>query len=43
VTGDAETLKFLTEAAEHYNYALRGAKARQGDAERRRDGDRRSL
>jgi rhamnogalacturonyl hydrolase YesR len=27
ITGDADTLKFLTEAAEHYNYALRGAKA----------------
>ncbi len=27
VTGDVETLKFLTEAAEHYNYALRGARS----------------
>lgn len=27
VTQDKETLKFLTDAAEHYNYALRGAKS----------------
>jgi rhamnogalacturonyl hydrolase YesR len=27
VTGDPETLLFLTEAAEHYNYGLRGARS----------------
>jgi len=27
VTQDKQTLKFLTDAAEHYNYALRGAKS----------------
>jgi hypothetical protein len=27
VTNDVDTLKFLTDAAEHYNYALRGAKS----------------
>ncbi|NQE63427.1 glycoside hydrolase family 88 protein [Caulobacter sp. RHG1] len=27
VTQDQDTLKFLTDAAEHYNYALRGAKS----------------